>query len=109
MYSRGQKCVTLSGGNQQKIVIAKSLAVAPKLLILCEPTRGIDVGAKAEVHSIISDLADQGISIVVVSSELQEIFNLADRIIVMHEGSITADIPIEEATQEIVMKAAIGS
>jgi ABC-type sugar transport system ATPase subunit len=109
VFSREQTVRTLSGGNQQKIVIAKSLAVIPKLLILCEPTRGIDVGAKAEVHHIIANLADQGISIIVISSELQEIFNLADRILVMHEGKITADIPIAEANQEVVMRAAIGA
>lgn len=109
VYSSEQKVDTLSGGNQQKIVIAKSLAVTPKLLILCEPTRGIDVGAKAEVHNIIFALADQGISIIVISSELQEIFSLCDRIIVMHEGVITADLPRQEATQEVVMRAAIGT
>ncbi|MCK9547666.1 MAG: sugar ABC transporter ATP-binding protein [Sphaerochaeta sp.] len=109
VYSSEQKVSTLSGGNQQKIVIAKSLAVTPKLLILCEPTRGIDVGAKAEVHNIIFQLADQGISIIVISSELQEIFNLSDRIIVMHEGVITANLPRHEATQEVVMRAAIGT
>ena len=109
VFSREQTVRTLSGGNQQKIVIAKSLAVIPKLLILCEPTRGIDVGAKAEVHHIIANLADQGIAIIVISSELQEIFNLADRILVMHEGKITADLPIGEANQEVVMRAAIGA
>ena len=109
VYSSEQKVDTLSGGNQQKIVIAKSLAVTPKLLILCEPTRGIDVGAKAEVHNIIFALADQGISIIVISSELQEIFSLCDRIIVMHEGMITANLPRQEATQEVVMRAAIGT
>ena len=108
VVSREQTVRTLSGGNQQKIVIAKALAVAPKLLILCEPTRGIDVGAKVEVHHIISSLADSGISILVISSELQEIFNLSDRILVMHEGRITADIPVNEADQETVMRAAIG-
>lgn len=109
VFSREQVVRTLSGGNQQKIVLAKALAVDPLLLILCEPTRGIDVGAKAEVHSIITALADTGIAILVISSELQEIFNLADRILVMHEGVITANIPIAEANQENVMRAAIGS
>lgn len=109
VFSREQVVRTLSGGNQQKIVLAKALAVDPLLLILCEPTRGIDVGAKAEVHSIITALADTGIAILVISSELPEIFNLADRILVMHEGVITANIPIAEANQENVMRAAIGS
>jgi len=109
VFSREQTTRTLSGGNQQKIVIAKSLAVHPELLILCEPTRGIDVGAKAEIHNIIAALADQGMAIIVISSELQEIFNLADRILVMHEGMLTADIPIDKANQEIVMRAAVGA
>jgi len=106
--SREQVVNTLSGGNQQKVVISKSLALKPLLLILDEPTRGIDVGAKAEVHNIISALADEGMSIIVISSELPEIFHLADRILVMHEGRITADLPIEKADQESVMYAAIG-
>ena len=109
VFSREQVAETLSGGNQQKIVLAKALAVEPLLLILCEPTRGIDVGAKAEVHSIIAELADSGISILIISSELQEILNLADRVLVMHEGVITANFPIAEANQENVMRAAIGS
>ncbi|MDD2296970.1 MAG: sugar ABC transporter ATP-binding protein [Sphaerochaetaceae bacterium] len=109
VFSREQVAETLSGGNQQKIVLAKALAVEPLLLILCEPTRGIDVGAKAEVHSIIAELADSGISILIISSELQEILNLADRVLVMHEGVITANFPIADANQENVMRAAIGS
>ncbi len=107
--SREMVVETLSGGNQQKVVIAKSLALEPILLILDEPTRGIDVGAKAEVHNIISDLADEGMSIIVISSELPEVFHLADRILVMHEGEITADLNKSEATQEMVMHAAIGA
>ena len=107
--SREQVVETLSGGNQQKVVIAKSLALEPELLILDEPTRGIDVGAKAEVHNIISELADQGMAIIVISSELPEVFHLADRILVMHEGKITADFIKEETNQEMVMHAAIGA
>ena len=107
--SREQVVETLSGGNQQKVVIAKSLALEPELLILDEPTRGIDVGAKAEVHRIISDLADGGMAVIVISSELNEVFHLADRIVVMHEGEITADLNKAEADQEMVMHAAIGA
>ena len=107
--SREMVVETLSGGNQQKVVIAKALALEPELLILDEPTRGIDVGAKAEVHNIISDLADEGMSIIVISSELPEVFHLADRILVMHEGKITADLNKDEADQEMVMHAAIGA
>lgn len=106
--SREQRLETLSGGNQQKVVIAKALAGEPWFLILDEPTRGIDVGAKAEVHAIIADLADQGVAVLVISSELPEILHLSDRILVMHEGRITADIAREDADQERIMRAAIG-
>ncbi|WP_455381524.1 sugar ABC transporter ATP-binding protein, partial [Salinispira pacifica] len=106
--SREQRLDTLSGGNQQKVVIAKALAGEPWFLILDEPTRGIDVGAKAEVHSIIAELADEGVAVLVISSELPEILHLSDRILVMHEGRITADISREEADQERIMRAAIG-
>ena len=105
--SREQTVETLSGGNQQKVVIAKALALLPRFLILDEPTRGIDVGAKAEVHRIIAELADQGVSILVISSELPEILHLSDRIIVMCRGRITADFSRGEANQERIMKAAI--
>jgi ABC-type sugar transport system ATPase subunit len=107
--SREQRVQTLSGGNQQKVVIAKALAIAPWFLILDEPTRGIDVGAKSEVHAIITDLADRGIAVLVISSELSEILHLADRILVMHEGTITADIDREDADQGRILRAAMGS
>ena len=98
----------LSGGNQQKVVIGKWLATTPSVLILDEPTRGIDVGAKAEVHRIIVELADEGVSILVISSELPEILGLADRVLVMHEGRITADLSKEQADQESIMRAAVN-
>jgi len=107
--SREQCVETLSGGNQQKVVIAKSLAIEPWFLILDEPTRGIDVGAKAEVHTIIADLADRGVSVLVISSELPEVLHLADRILVMHEGTIAMEIDRESANQESIMRAAVGS
>jgi rhamnose transport system ATP-binding protein len=97
---------TLSGGNQQKVVLAKWLATAPTLLIVDEPTRGIDVGTKAEVHRLLSELAGQGIAILMISSELPEVLGMADRVLVVHEGRITADIPRSEATAESVMFAA---
>ena len=97
----------LSGGNQQKVVIGKWLATNPVVLILDEPTRGIDVGAKAEVHRIITELADDGVSILVISSELPEVLGLSDRVLVMHDGRITADLPIEQADQETIMRAAV--
>lgn len=106
--SREQEVLNLSGGNQQKVVIAKCLAVEPKVLILDEPTRGIDVGAKAEVHRIITKLADEGMSILLISSELPEILHICDRILVMHEGRLTADMERSEATEERIMKAAIA-
>jgi len=98
----------LSGGNQQKVVIGKWLATNPTVLILDEPTRGIDVGAKAEVHRIIAELADEGVSILVISSELPEILGLSDRVLVMHDGRITADLPKEQADQETIMRAAVN-
>jgi rhamnose transport system ATP-binding protein len=97
---------TLSGGNQQKVVIAKWLATDPKLLIVDEPTRGIDVGTKAEVHRLISELAGRGIAILMISSELPEVLGMADTVLVMHEGRITATLPRSEATAETVMYAA---
>lgn len=105
---REQAARHLSGGNQQKVLLAKWLAIRPKLLILDEPTRGIDVGAKAEVHRIIAELADGGMSILVISSELPEVLHLSDRILVMHEGRLTADIPREQADEETLMKAAVA-
>ena len=98
----------LSGGNQQKVVIAKWLATKPKVLILDEPTRGVDIGAKAEVHRIISDLAAAGLGIVLISSELPEVLAMSDRILVLHEGRIETEIPRAEATEERVMFAATG-
>jgi ABC-type sugar transport system ATPase subunit len=106
--SREQVAVNLSGGNQQKLVIGKWLATRPQLLILDEPTRGIDVGAKAEVHRIVAELADDGVAVLVISSELPEILHVSDRILVMHEGRLTADIPKAEADEESVMRAAVA-
>jgi rhamnose transport system ATP-binding protein len=99
---------TLSGGNQQKVVLAKWLSTRPKLLIVDEPTRGIDVGTKAEVHRLMSSLAADGIAIVMVSSELPEVLGMADRIIVLREGRIAAELSRAEATEESVMYAAMG-
>ena len=98
----------LSGGNQQKVVLGKWLATNPSVLILDEPTRGIDVGAKAEVHRIISDLAAGGLAIILISSELPEVLAMADRVIVLHEGRVTGTFTRSEATQERVMFAATG-
>lgn len=100
---------TLSGGNQQKVVLAKWLATSPRLLIVDEPTRGIDVGTKAEVHRLLSELAGRGIAILMISSELPEVLGMADRVLVMHEGRITAELSRADATAELVMQAATGS
>jgi rhamnose transport system ATP-binding protein len=98
----------LSGGNKQKVVLAKWLATEPKVLILDEPTRGIDIGAKVEVHRLISELAASGLAIILISSDLPEVLAMSDRILVMHEGRITAEIPGASATEEGVMFAATG-
>lgn len=98
----------LSGGNQQKVMLAKWLNTAPKLLILDEPTRGIDVGAKAEVHHIINELAQQGIGIILISSDLPEVLGMSDRVLVMREGRQMGIFERAEATQERVMAAAVG-
>jgi rhamnose transport system ATP-binding protein len=99
----------LSGGNQQKLVLAKWLARKPSVLIVDEPTRGIDVATKAEVHRLLSDLAAQGVAILMISSELPEILGMADRVLVMHEGRLSAELSREAATEERVMFAATGS
>ncbi len=98
---------TLSGGNQQKIVLAKWLATHPQVLLLDEPTRGIDINAKAEIYELMKTLAAEGMGIIIVSSELPEILTVADNILVMTEGELTANIPIEEATEAIILKHAI--
>jgi rhamnose transport system ATP-binding protein len=97
---------TMSGGNQQKVVIAKWLATDPRLLIIDEPTRGIDVGTKAEVHRLLSELAGQGLAILMISSELPEVLGMADRVVVLCEGRVTAELDRADATPEAVMHAA---
>jgi rhamnose transport system ATP-binding protein len=98
----------LSGGNQQKVVLAKWLATEPKVLILDEPTRGIDVGTKAEVHRLMSELAGRGLAVLMISSELPEVLGMADRVLVMHEGRLTAELGRDEADEERVIRAATG-
>jgi rhamnose transport system ATP-binding protein len=105
----GQLVRNLSGGNQQKVVIAKWLAHTPKVLILDEPTRGIDVGAKAEIHRLMSTLAQQGLAIMMISSELPEILGMSDRVVVMRQGRIAAEFPRARATQEAIIGAAMGT
>jgi ribose transport system ATP-binding protein len=103
-----QKAMFLSGGNQQKVVVAKWLAAQPKVLIMDEPTRGIDVGAKVEVHALMSRLAQAGMGIIMISSELPEILGMSDRILVMSEGRVAAILDRAEASQETIMAYASG-
>jgi ribose transport system ATP-binding protein len=103
-----QEVKSLSGGNQQKVVFGKWLGTEPKLLILDEPTRGVDVGAKKEIYSIMNELTEKGFSIIMVSSELPEILGMSDRVMVIHEGKLTAIIDKKDANQEKIMEAATG-
>ncbi|MBP1924663.1 ribose transport system ATP-binding protein [Sedimentibacter acidaminivorans] len=98
----------LSGGNQQKVSIAKSLMTNPKILILDEPTRGVDVGAKKEIYDLINKFKSEGMSIIMVSSDIPEVLGISDRIMVMHEGRVSGFLNSEEATQEIIMTLAVG-
>ena len=98
---------TLSGGNQQKLVLGKWLACRPQVLILDEPTRGVDVGAKDQFHRLIRELAADGAAVIVISSELPEILSLSDRIVVMREGQLVGELPAHAATQESVLEMAL--
>jgi putative multiple sugar transport system ATP-binding protein len=104
-----QKAGDLSGGNQQKVVLSRWIFAEPDVLILDEPTRGIDVGAKFEIYTIINQLADEGKSIIFISSELPEILGICDRIYVMSNGKIVGEFPKSEATQEGIMKCIMQS
>ncbi|HKV44684.1 MAG TPA: sugar ABC transporter ATP-binding protein [bacterium] len=107
-HGRDQPVGTLSGGNQQKVVVAKWLQAGAKVLLLCEPTRGIDVGAKVEMYRLMVELARAGVAVVMISSELPEVLGMSDRILVMHEGRVTAEFAHGEATQEKIMASASG-
>jgi len=104
-----QQAVNLSGGNQQKVVLAKWLFTGPEILILDEPTRGIDVGAKFEIYTIIARLAEEGKGIIVISSEMPELLGISDRIYVMNEGRMVGEMPTREASQEKIMRAIMRS
>jgi len=103
-----QELLNLSGCSHQKVVLAKWAARRPQILIVDEPTRGIDIGAKAEVHTLLGKMAEEGMSIIVVSSDLPEILAISDRVIVLKEGKISGELTRENATQESVMLAATG-
>jgi L-arabinose transport system ATP-binding protein len=103
-----QRVRKLSGGNQQKVVLARWLARRPKVLILDEPTRGIDVGAKAEIYSIVDELAGSGVAVLLISSELPEVLGLGDRILVMHDGRLAGELEPDDATEERILALAMG-
>ena len=104
----GQLVNSLSGGNQQKVVIAKWIGTEPKVLLLDEPTRGVDVGAKHEIYELMNKWTSEGIAIVLITSEMPELLAMSDRIIVMHRGRITAEFLRQDATQEKILRAAMG-
>jgi rhamnose transport system ATP-binding protein len=99
---------SLSGGNQQKVALARWLATSPKVLILDEPTQGVDVGSKSEIHALMQELAERGLAVLMISSELPEILGMSDRIAVMRAGTIAGVLSREEATQERVLAMALG-
>jgi ribose transport system ATP-binding protein len=102
------KVANLSGGNQQKVVLAKWLSLNPKVLIFDEPTRGIDVGAKAEIYQLMRNLAESGVAIMMISSDMEEILGESDRVAVMHEGAITGILERDQCSEEAIMRLAVG-
>jgi rhamnose transport system ATP-binding protein len=108
-YGRLSNTVTtLSGGNQQKVVLAKWLARRPRLLIIDEPTRGIDIGTKAEVHRLLTELVSQGVAVLMISSEMPEVLQISDRILVLCEGRLIDEFSREDANENAIMRAATG-
>ena len=100
---------TLSGGNQQKVILGKWLNASPKIFILDEPTRGIDIGAKVEIYKLLNRLAEEGVAIIIISSELPEVLGMSDRILVMSEGAIVSEFTHDKATKEAIMEFATGA
>jgi len=98
----------LSGGNQQKVVLAKWLAMNPKIIIMDEPTRGIDIGAKAEIYNLMRVLAEAGVAVLMISSDMEEVIGVSDRVAVMHEGQISGILDKDDLSQENVMLLAVG-
>jgi ribose transport system ATP-binding protein len=103
------QAMNLSGGNQQKVVLAKWLSLEPKVIIFDEPTRGIDVGAKAEIYRLMRDLADRGVAVIMISSDMEEVIGVSDRIAVMHEGEITGFLNRDQFSEQAIMDLAVGS
>jgi ribose transport system ATP-binding protein len=108
MPSVEERVINLSGGNQQKVVLAKWLALEPRLLIFDEPTRGVDVGAKADIYALMRQLAESGVAILMISSDMEEVLHISDRVIVMHEGAATGILERSECTEENIMRLAVG-
>jgi ABC-type sugar transport system ATPase subunit len=108
LASLEQPARSLSGGNQQKTILARWLATQPKLLIMDEPTHGVDVGAKVEIYELMRNLADQGISLLLISSELPEILTMSDRVVVMHEGHVTGVLERNQCDEQTIMRYATG-
>jgi ABC-type sugar transport system ATPase subunit len=104
----GAEVATLSGGNQQKVVIGKWLDLAPRVLLLDEPTRGVDVGAKAEIYRLVEDLVSRGHAVLLASSDLPEVIRLADRVLVLREGKLAGTLEGESITQRGIMQLAVG-
>jgi ribose transport system ATP-binding protein len=102
------KAANLSGGNQQKVVLGKWLAMSPRVMIFDEPTRGIDVGAKAEIYKLMRGLADAGVAVMMISSDMEEVIGVSDRIAVMHEGRISGTLDRERFSEENVLQLAVG-
>jgi ribose transport system ATP-binding protein len=104
----GQRTSSLSGGNQQKVVLAKWLAMKPKVLIFDEPTRGIDVGAKSEIYRLMRGLADSGVAVLMISSDMEEVIGVSDRVAVMHEGHIQGTLDRAQCSEENILRLAVG-
>ena len=104
-----QEVGLLSGGNQQKVVLAKWISLGPKVFLLDEPTRGIDVGSKSEIYEVIEEMAKEGAAVLFISSEMEEVLRVADRILVMHEGRLAGELTGEDMNEERVMQLATGT
>jgi ABC-type sugar transport system ATPase subunit len=106
--SKWQFIGNLSGGNQQKVILARWLNISPKILIIDEPTRGIDVGARSEIHKLLRRYAEDGVGIIMISSEMEEVLSISDRIVVLRDGRVAASLDSEQATQETIVSYALG-
>src|SRR5262249_25218007 len=108
-FGAGQVVGQLSGGNQQKVVVGKWLARVPRVLIFDEPTRGVDVGARSEIYGLMDQLAGEGVAILMVSSDMEEVLGMSDRVLVLHEGHLAGTLPRRELSEEAIMRLATGA